>query len=938
MTSIAAIRFGHMNIHETDKNSTTAADKQGLVPSLLGEKGLRELITRLKLPPQGEAFILRAAKGYVSRGVRCIGGNCVVAMPSVKMDSVAKLESRSHERAFAYFIEHDPKVLAYWEQPGHLGIRWKIPTGTTGMAIRPDFLVLEATRAILYEVKTREQLEEWAASKPHLIVWGTDGRFRSPPAESAAAALGFEYQIVSRGDIPAILLKNVIDLRRYIRSEGEFFPKELRQFVLDLVRNRPGISLEAARDEARGIEVVKWMLGRGDIYTDLHAFDVTDPGNCPLFIDAAAGKGFKRIPLLLDEICETRGSRVSPNSVLETAGWARISPVEQRRCTRKLHLIQNPIDAQNGFGSERSLRRWRALARVAQVSGLNPLLALARRPRAANGKEKDAKPDEFLKLAEDVITVFMARKDGFSVRAGYEEFEDACKKRELKPRSYNWFWKQVRRIPKYDYTLAREGSRAAYQYKPLRLSDDPSIQGLWPWHVVLIDHTQLDAEVTDRVTGLNLGRPWLTLAIDGYSRRILGFHLSFDSPSIDSIGGCLRMMVYLHGLLPEILSIDRGVDLQSNWLADLAAVYRIELHSRPCADPRFGGIVERLFNTQNQQLIHFLLGNTKLMKHPRMVAKGFRPSDNAPWNLPNLFELLAVYFLDVYDGTEHETLTVSPRQVYDQAISKEDPSKIRKVAYDADFYFVSLPFPVRPSVKITPGKGIRFRGLQYMHPAMHDGEVEGHKVYLRYDPSNLAVVYAYFNSRWHQCECTSSLFKAPGVVGPISESLLYGAKRKRFKNEKTHELLKGLRRSMLTAEKRLQSLRDAANQEVAPFAPVMREFWVGGRASEMLTRMIERSEERREAAKAEQKAVRKESALAKEAAAKPEAQAPQVPPAPLPDDSVRKAAADKPLNGIPPLSKEMKAAPETTSAGSIRSFMEDFRRAASPSDPNSGPS
>ncbi len=49
--------------------------------------------------------------------------------------------------------------------------------------------------------------------------------------------------------------------------------------------------------------------------------------------------------------------------------------------------------------------------------------------------------------------------------------------------------------------------------------------------IVHIDHTELDIELRSQATGRLLGRPWLTLLTDAYSRRILAVYLTFDAPS-----------------------------------------------------------------------------------------------------------------------------------------------------------------------------------------------------------------------------------------------------------------------------------------------------------------------------------------------------------------------------------------------------------------------
>jgi len=47
-------------------------------------------------------------------------------------------------------------------------------------------------------------------------------------------------------------------------------------------------------------------------------------------------------------------------------------------------------------------------------------------------------------------------------------------------------------------------------------------------------HTELDIELVCLLTGRVLGRPWLTIMTDAFSRRFLGFYLTFDPPSYRS--------------------------------------------------------------------------------------------------------------------------------------------------------------------------------------------------------------------------------------------------------------------------------------------------------------------------------------------------------------------------------------------------------------------
>ena len=52
-----------------------------------------------------------------------------------------------------------------------------------------------------------------------------------------------------------------------------------------------------------------------------------------------------------------------------------------------------------------------------------------------------------------------------------------------------------------------------------------------PLEIVQIDHTKADVFVVDEETREPIGRPWLTLAMDVFSRMVTGYYLSMDAPS-----------------------------------------------------------------------------------------------------------------------------------------------------------------------------------------------------------------------------------------------------------------------------------------------------------------------------------------------------------------------------------------------------------------------
>ena len=72
----------------------------------------------------------------------------------------------------------------------------------------------------------------------------------------------------------------------------------------------------------------------------------------------------------------------------------------------------------------------------------------------------------------------------------------------------------------------------------------PAITAQYPLEIFMIDHIKIDIIIVDEQQRLPIGRSWLKLAINVFSRCIAGFYLSFKSPSEVSVGLCLTHSVF----------------------------------------------------------------------------------------------------------------------------------------------------------------------------------------------------------------------------------------------------------------------------------------------------------------------------------------------------------------------------------------------------------
>lgn len=196
-----------------------------------------------------------------------------------------------------------------------------------------------------------------------------------------------------------------------------------------------------------------------------------------------------------------------------------------------------------------------------------------------------------------------------------------------------------------------------------------------------VDHTPLDLIIIDEDTALPLGRPWLTIAIDKYSRAIMGFYVSFNEPSSFSILQCLKRAVLpkddwlsnypdiqakwpCYGI-PELIATDNGMDLHSAAFRQICLELGIQLLYCPAKKPEYKGSVERFFRTISQGLIHQLPGTV----FSNVTQRGDYPSEElAAIDLKTLMHLLTKWVVEVYHCTKHRKLGMTPLEKWYESI------------------------------------------------------------------------------------------------------------------------------------------------------------------------------------------------------------------------------------------------------------------------------
>ncbi len=196
-----------------------------------------------------------------------------------------------------------------------------------------------------------------------------------------------------------------------------------------------------------------------------------------------------------------------------------------------------------------------------------------------------------------------------------------------------------------------------------------------------LDHTALDIMVICKLTRLILGRPWITLAIDRFSRMIVGFYISFHAPSQTSVLYTLRMMIMPKDAilarfpdvkgpwpargLPDTIVTDNGMELHGDTVESVCLEMGINLHYCGVAHPEMKGAIERAIGTVNRGLIHSLPGTT----FSNVKERGNYDSEShAAMDIEVLTHVLVKWIVDQYHNQPHRGLKGrTPLQVWQES-------------------------------------------------------------------------------------------------------------------------------------------------------------------------------------------------------------------------------------------------------------------------------
>ncbi|MBW4818103.1 Mu transposase C-terminal domain-containing protein [Rhodococcus qingshengii] len=302
---------------------------------------------------------------------------------------------------------------------------------------------------------------------------------------------------------------------------------------------------------------------------------------------------------------------------------------------------------------------------------------------------------------EEVIADYLAKeflkRQKLSVAAIYRRIALACHRSGLRVPARNTVATRIAAM--HPGTVARlRGGQDAARPRQSAGGVPPPVEAVL--EQVQIDHTVVDLMIVDEHDREPIGRPYLTMAIDVFSRCVLGFVVTLEPPSAVSVGLCLgRVACDKNGWLeamglagqvqwpmagkPRRLYLDNAAEFKGEALRRGCEQHGIDLGYRPPGRPHYGGIVERIIGTAMLR-VHELPGTT--FSDP--AARGSYDSQAAAVLTLTELERWLVISTSSYHGSLHSSLGQSPAAKWSDSITtlrNPPPVVVDETAFVVDF-------------------------------------------------------------------------------------------------------------------------------------------------------------------------------------------------------------------------------------------------------------
>ncbi len=703
-------------------------------------------------------------------------------------------ESRTVELPAIYLREHDSQTLELWPQPCALDLSIEGESGKrTRLQHTPDLFLITEGGFVIEEWREEARLLRFAVDRPHHFYKDDAGLWHYKPVEEYLAKLGIDYRLRSANEHPRNYIANLRFLEDYNLESTPPVPESEFARLAALLKELKHIPYLQLVYEHKFVADNIWqMVLSGDAYVDLSAVNLSKTDDLVIYSDAVISRADRllraqadlvlppsayalrvggrflydgrayEIALLGERevVCrDAEGQTTSlplslvnelfQRELLTTAGEQTVehpkdletlllNEARLQEAMRRMEALANP----SGSGySERSLRRFRSAIR-GMASPQDQLQALM---SANDGNRQQRLPEDVLRMAERALEKHNVPANP-TIYSTFLVHISLCEEAGIEPMGQTAFYRWVKTR---EDVAAREGKRKKYQKEPIPLTYEYEhpVHGVLPHEVAYCDHTVLNVFLKGSRLP-DLGKPTLTVMLDGAMTKTRAFFLSYRPPGTIAVLMCLRDYVRRNGRLPRVLVLDNGREFHSEALKLFCSVFNIEIRWRRRSRPRDSSKIERLLGATEMEVLSSLDGNSLAMKDPRMVSPSHHPDKHIKWTLPALHGSLEHYLFKVHPERVHPSLGMSPNDFEKRQLLELGRREHILVRYDALFKLLTSPHTTGKTTRVVDRmRGLYVDGQFYWHDLMRTTR-KGEQVEVRIEPWNARVVYVNWRNQW----------------------------------------------------------------------------------------------------------------------------------------------------------------------------------------------
>lgn len=322
------------------------------------------------------------------------------------------------------------------------------------------------------------------------------------------------------------------------------------------------------------------------------------------------------------------------------------------------------------------------------------------------------------------------------------------------------FYNRIDKLPPYDVALKRYGK----QYADRKFHPVGSHVALTRvMERVEIDHTPLDLILLDDELNIPLGRPYLTLLIDSYSKCVVGFYLGYREPSYDSVckallNACLDKS-YVKKQFPHIqhdwecagkietLVVDNGAEFWSKNLDQVCRVVVSDIQYNPVAHPWLKPLVERFFGTVNKKLLVSIPGKT-FSKIDDL--KDYNPKKDAVMRFSAFMDVFYKWIIDVYHYTPNARETHIPYLSWQKGVEEFPPAQYTGETARRLIIELGQTFELALRKGGLHLKGIRYENdelVEYRRSTPLPSGKKNLKILVKLNPMDMSCIYVYLKDQ-----------------------------------------------------------------------------------------------------------------------------------------------------------------------------------------------